>query len=97
MESPWKNTVIRQDKHIHCNTENSGYIKGKLFTMTGTTLKQGPTSVMEDKFVTETDVNSSNQEWILTSAKERRYPITQQKDYFFLFKILCCLDIASAT
>lgn len=26
MELPWKNTVLRQDKHINFNTGNSGHI-----------------------------------------------------------------------
>lgn len=51
--------------------------------MSGTTLKQGPRSVMEDKFITKTDVSSSNQEGFLTSVKEKIYTVTQQKGYFF--------------
>lgn len=61
--------------------------------MSGTTLKQGPRGVMEDKFVTQTDVNSSKQEWFLTTVKEKIHCHTAER----LFFCLCCVDIASPT
>lgn len=97
MEPPWKNTVIRQDKHIYYNTGNSVYIMEKFFNMSGSTLKQGPRSVTEDKFLTQTDVSFSNQECFLTTVKQKKYTVTQQKKKKKIFRSLCCLDIASAT
>lgn len=52
--------------------------------MSGSTLKQGPRGVMEDKFVTQTYANSLKQEWFLTTVKEKKYSVIQQKSYFFV-------------